>query len=121
VFRDFPLEAIHSNAFRAAEAANCAGEQGKYWEMHDLLFENQDQLDITNLKEYAARLRIDVSQFEGCLASGKYADEIRHDIEDGKKYYVEGTPTFFVNGHRLAGPSLDQLQQTIDSVLKEVR
>ncbi len=121
VLRDFPLQTIHPHAFKAAEAANCAGEQGKFWEMHDLLFEKQAQLDTTSLKGYAARLQIDINQFEDCLDSGEYVDEIRHDIEEGKKYYVNGTPTFFVNGHRLAGPSLEQLQQAIDLALEEVR
>lgn len=118
VMRDFPLQ-FHPNAFKAAEAANCAGEQDKYWEMHDILFSNQEELDVLNLKSYAAELQINMEEFETCFDGGKYVDEIRQDMEDGRRYQVEGTPTLFVNGHRLAGPSPDQIRQTIELALKE--
>ncbi len=96
VFRDFPLEAIHGDALKAAEAAHCAGEQGKYWEMHDRLFANQRALGAAQLSLYAQALGLDPQPFGQCLGSGKYAAEIRKDLEDGQKAGVRGTPTFFL-------------------------
>jgi len=118
-YRDFPLEATHPYAFKAAEAANCAGDQDKYWEMHDLLFANQAQLDSDNLKKYANQLQLNLSQFNDCLNNGKYTDEIRHDIDEAKSYQVNATPTFFINGHRLVGPLPEQLQEAIERAINE--
>jgi protein-disulfide isomerase len=91
---DLPLESIHKLAFKAAEAANCAGEQGKYWEMHDRLFANQKTLEPW--KSHAEALGLDVSRFEECLNAGKQAEEIRKDMAEGQKAGVTGTPTFFL-------------------------
>jgi len=102
VLRDFPLEG-HPHALKAAEAANCAGDQGKYWQMHDLLFDNQNFLDENNLRSYAASLGLEAQQFTTCLEEGKYTDEVLHDLEQGIEYQVNGTPTFFVNGYRVLG------------------
>ena len=118
VLRDFPLETIHPNAFKAAEAANCAGDQGQYWAMHDVMFANNQQLGIDRLKEYASQLKLDRNQFEECLNNDKYAEEVRNDLMDGQLYQVTGTPTFFINGRRLTGPSLEELQQAIDEALE---
>lgn len=96
ILRDFPIESIHRNAFKAAEAANCAGGQGKYWEMHDRLFANQQALNLRDLSLHAEALGLNLSIFKGCLDSGKQASEIRKDMEDGQKAGVQGTPTFFV-------------------------
>lgn len=96
VFRDFPLESIHKEAFKAHEAANCAGEQGKYWEMHALLFANQRALRLEDLPRHAGVLGLNLPTFERCLDSGKHAIEIRKDITDGVKAGVRGTPTFFL-------------------------
>src|SRR3990170_4609313 len=95
VFRDFPLE-FHKQAPKASEAANCAGEQGKYWEMHDKLFENQNALMVDKLRQYAAEVGLESGPFDACLDSGKYAEEINRDVEDGKKAGVSGTPSFFI-------------------------
>ena len=95
VFFDFPLD-FHKNAFRAAEAADCAGEQGKFWQMHDLLFANQKALEPTDLTNYAKELKLDTSKFQKCLDSGKYANEVKKDIEIGQKAGVTGTPSFFL-------------------------
>lgn len=119
VYRDFPLEHIHPNAFQAAETAHCAGDQNKYWEMHSLLFANQTQLDIDSLKKYASELGLNLSQFDKCLDSHKYQEEIRRDIADGLKYQVNGTPTFFINGYRVVGGSYEQLKSTIDLLLNK--
>lgn len=117
VYRDFPLEHIHANAFQAAEAANCARDQDAYWEMHDSLFAHQTQLDIDNIKKYAIQLDLNIDQFNNCLSNHKYEDEIHKDMQDGIKYQVSGTPTFFINGHRVVGGSLEQLRGTIDLLL----
>ena len=96
VFRDFPLESIHPFALKAAEAARCSGEQGKYWEMHDKLFSNQSALAVDNLKEYAKALSLDTEKFTTCLDSGKEAAGIRTDIAEGQKVGARGTPGFFL-------------------------
>jgi len=96
VVLDFPLESIHRNAFKAAEAARCAGEQGKFWEMHARLFANQQALAPTNLPQHAQALGLDVPKFQQCLESGKYATEIRKDLAEGQKAGVTGTPGFFL-------------------------
>lgn len=96
VLRDFPLEAIHKDALKAAEAANCAGEQGKYWEMHDRLFQNQNELEVKHFPKHVNALGLDLSAFRKCLNGGKHAAKIRRDIEEGQKAGVKGTPTFFL-------------------------
>ncbi len=94
VFRDFPIQRIHPNAQKAAEAAQCAGEQGKYWEMHDLLFEKQKAMEIDHLKSYAKEMGLDVTDFNACLDDGKYAKEIMKDLQAGQRAGVRGTPSF---------------------------
>jgi len=96
VFRDFPIESIHKDAFKAGEAANCAGEQGKYWEMHDRLFSNQQALGQKDLSLHAQTLGLDMPGFQQCLTSGRQASEIRKDVAEGSKVGVRGTPTFFL-------------------------
>lgn len=96
VVRDFPLEAIHKDAFKAAEAAHCAGEQGKFWEMHTRLFENQKALGPGNLADYAQALGLDRPKFQRCLESGKHAARVRKDLADGQQAGVTGTPAFFL-------------------------
>ena len=96
VFRNFPIESIHPQAFKAAEAANCAGEQGKYWEMHDRLFANQNALGLKDLPNHAKALILEMPKFQECLDSGKHAAKIRKDLADGQKAGVQGTPSFFV-------------------------
>ena len=96
VFRNFPIASIHPLAFKAAEAANCAGEQGKYWEMHDRLFANQNLLGVKDLPNHAKTVGLDLTNFQQCLDSGKHASKIRSDLADGQKAGVQGTPTFFL-------------------------
>ena len=93
VFRDLPLESIHKNAFKAAEAAQCAGEQNKFWEMHDRLFANQNALEPPMLAAHAQAVGVDAKKFQQCLDSGKYAAAIRKDIAEASKYGISGTPT----------------------------
>lgn len=95
VFRDFPLE-FHKLAPKASEAANCAGDKGKYWEMHDKLFDNQTALTLDDLRQYAKDIGLDAGSFNKCLDSGKHAAEIEKDLEDGRKAIISGTPSFII-------------------------
>jgi len=103
VFRDFPLTSMHSNAQKAAEAAECADDQGQFWAYHDILFQNQQALDIDSLKEYAQELGLDTDAFNECLDSGQYTPEVENDLAQGQSYGVTATPTFFINGRLLRG------------------
>ena len=96
IARDFPLEAIHPQAFKAAEAAQCAAEQGKFWEMHNRLFTNQRQLAPADLSAHARALALDGAKFDECLNSGRHAAGVRKDLADGEKAGVRGTPTMFL-------------------------
>ena len=95
VYRDFPLS-FHKRAQKAHEAASCAGEQGKYWEMHGSIFDNQKKMEVDNLREYAETIGLDLPVFNVCLDSGKYTDEINKDIDAGKEAGVRGTPSFIL-------------------------
>ena len=96
VVREFPLESIHKFAFKASEAALCAGEQGKYFEMHDRLFANQQALAVEKLPDHAAAVGLDAAKFKTCLDSGKFAAQVRKDLVEGQKAGTTGTPTFFL-------------------------
>jgi protein-disulfide isomerase len=96
VFRDFPLESIHPQAAKAAEAAHCAGDQSKYWEMHDRLFAYQQNLDPERLMEHAWALGLEAEPFKKCLNSGKYTERVHNDIAEGTKLRVSGTPTLLL-------------------------
>ena len=91
---DMPLESIHKDAFTAAQASHCAGDQGKYWEMHDLLFENQK--NIVPLRPHAETVGLDVAKFEICMNSDKYAKSVRNDMVQAQKVGATGTPSFVV-------------------------
>ena len=119
VYKDFPLP-MHPDAQKAAEAAHCAGEQGKYWEYHNTLFENQSSLGIESLKHYAKALNLDTSRFDACLDGGKQADKVKEDTKIGRSVSVNGTPTFFINGERLVGAQpIDAFKEKIDALLKK--
>jgi len=96
VLREFPLESIHPQAVKAAEAAGCAGDQGKYWEMHDRLFANQNALAAAQLQSHAEAVSLDAGKFKTCLDSGKFTAKVRKDLADAQKYGATGTPTFFI-------------------------
>jgi len=113
IYRDFPLRNTHSYAQKAAEAAECADDQGKFWEYHNMLFENQDALKITDLKKYAADLELDTEKFNTCLDSGEKEEEVNADLKDGESYRVGGTPTFFINGQVLEGAYPFEIFQNI--------
>ena len=95
-FKDTPVEAIHPAAFKAAEAALCAGEQRTYWEMHDRLFKNQQALGVTELAAHARALNLDMPKFQQCFDSDRYAAQIRKSLEEAVKAGARGTPTFIV-------------------------
>lgn len=103
VYRDFPLNDIHPHAQLAAEAGQCAHEQGKFWEYHDTLFQNQTRLTESDLKSYATYVGMNRQDFDFCLESGKYTEEVRADFQDGVEVGVTGTPTVFFNGERVPG------------------
>jgi protein-disulfide isomerase len=103
VFRNFPISTSHPHAERAAEAAETAASQGKFWEMHDLLYENQAHLDDPDLHRYAEELGLDVQAFDDDLVSGAHAGRVREDFMSGVRSGVNGTPTFYVNGLRHDG------------------
>jgi len=105
--RDMPLESIHPQAFKAAEASHCAGDQGKFWEMHDLLFANQAALDRKNLSVHAQAVGLDVGAFDKCIDSGAGAERIRKDQADSDKAGAKGTPTFFLG---LTDPNSSQVK-----------
>lgn len=102
VFKDFPLP-NHAEAPKASEAAHCAGDQSKYWEMHDRLFANQQALAVPALKAHAAVLGLDAAKFDQCLDSDKYADIVKADLDEGQKLGIQSTPTLFVNGRPVIG------------------
>jgi protein-disulfide isomerase len=95
-FRNLPLTQGHPNAFRAAEAAHCAAEQGKFWEAHDRFFANQDTLNPNDWPQHAHALGLNTEKFTQCLESGKYDDEINQDIDDAQRVGINGTPAFLI-------------------------
>ena len=118
IYRDFPLPAIHQFAQKAAEAAQCAHEQGAFWEYHDLLFANQNALSVDDLKRYAQEVDLDSGDFDECLDSGKNTPEVLLDLRDGRSAGVTGTPGFLINGLFLKGAQpFEQFQQVIDQLL----
>ena len=117
VARDFPLTQ-HAEAFKAAEAAEAAREQGKYWEYVHVLMQNQSSLGVEKLKSIAAELGLDRVRFNSALDSGKFAELVQRDVEDGLKVGVKGTPTVFVNGRRVTAKNYDELKASVDTALK---
>lgn len=118
VLRDFPLN-FHPQAQKAAEAAQCAGEQDKYWDYSNILWQNQRALDIPNLKKYAKQVGLDQKKFDECLDSGKMSPEVQKDLADGSKAGVTGTPSFFINGQMLTGARpFEQFKEIIDMELQ---
>ena len=125
IFKDFPITSIHPQAPKAAETAECAGDQGQYWAMHDRLFQgqqadwNQNPDAVTIFKSYAAELKLDTETFDACLDSDKYAAEVASDLDEGVRAGVTGTPAFFINGQFISGAQpFEVFQQILDAQLK---
>jgi len=130
VFRDFPIQSIHPNALPASVAAECANEQGKFREMHDILFEKQNTWNrietvnaISLFSQYASDMQLEQDAFDSCMSSGKYIAEIRKDLDDGREYGVSGTPGFFVGNDEIGYVELkgaqpfDSFKKVIDAQL----
>jgi predicted DsbA family dithiol-disulfide isomerase len=101
-FKDCPLP-MHRHAVKAAEAARCAGDQGAFWEYHDLLFEKGGKLELSQLKDYARTLKLDGARFDKCLDAGEEAAAVQKGLHDAKELGITGTPSFFINGHFVSG------------------
>lgn len=127
VYRDFPISSRHSAAEGAAEASGCAGEQGKFWEMHDKIYAEQDRqgegtipFGISELKRWAGELGLKTVQFNSCLDSGKFREEVQKDLLDGTNAGVTGTPNFFVNGKIIRGTgSYEMFARVIEEELAQ--
>jgi protein-disulfide isomerase len=117
VARDFPLDQ-HQFAEKAAEAAEAAREQGKYWEYAAILFKNQEALAVPNLKEYATQVGLDRTKFDAALDTGKFTDKVKRDLREGEKLGVSSTPTIFINGKRVRDKTREGLKSSIDAALK---
>ncbi len=117
VFRHYPLD-FHPLAQKAGEAAACAAEQGRFWEMHDLLWDKPTELEVPNLKAHAQALGLDSAAFATCLDGGRHAGLVDRDLKAGQEYGISGTPAFFVNGRLISGAQpFEAFQQVIDDEL----
>ena len=134
VFRDFPIQSIHSNAWIASTAAECANEQGKFKEMHDKLFENQNEWNSKNtdnviilFNQYSLEMEIEEEKFDSCLRNGKYDKEIQKDLDDGRAYGISGTPGFFIGNDEIGFIELkgahpfENFKGIIETQLKKIK
>jgi protein-disulfide isomerase len=118
-YRHFPLEEVHPHAFGAAVAAEAAGAQGKFWQMHDLLFDNQSHLKAHQLRGYAEKLELDMARYDYEIKDEVYWQRVREDIEGGKSSGVRATPAFFINGRiRDISFGLQHLAEGVEAALK---
>jgi protein-disulfide isomerase len=130
VFRHLPLSQIHPLAQKAAEAAECAGTQGKFWEMHDVLFRNREKLDVDSLRVHSAEVGLDAARFGRCLDTGEMAAKVRRDAAEAQSMQITGTPTFLLGTlqpgdrvkivRRATGATPQMLEQALEVMLKEI-
>jgi len=119
VYLQFPLASMHLHARKAAEASLCAYEQNKFWQLHDAMFNDQQNLTVDDLKQKAAKLSLDTAAFNSCLDSGKYLAEIQSDMEEGVRVGISGTPAMFINGRLLIGAQpYGEIQKIIEDELR---
>ena len=118
VYKDFPLS-FHKQAKNAAKAARAAGEQGKFWEMHDLIFANFAKVNEVMFKDFATTLNLDMNKFLADFSGTKYDALIQQDINLGRQVGVTGTPSLFMNGKRMQRRSFDDFKQAIDAILNQ--
>ena len=116
-YRYFPLP-MHENSFIAAEAAECANRQGRFWEYHNILFENQDKLDKNNLKKYAENLGLNKEKFNICLDNEETKEIVLIDVNNAKKLNLKGTPTYFINGREFFGANQQEIEKIIEEELR---
>jgi protein-disulfide isomerase len=103
VHKDLPLEAIHPQAPLAAEAARCAGDQGKFWQYHDTLYSKAPKIAPADLQAYSKEVGVDAATFQQCLDSRKHQSAVQKDLAEGAKLGLTGTPSFFINGREISG------------------
>ena len=118
VYKQFPLPSIHKNAVAAARASIAARRQGKFWEMHDMLYKHQDALEPDKLADYAKEIGLDMQRWQNDFESPEIRELVAQEIQDGRAADVDATPTFFVNGKRLDERSFDDFKQLIDEALR---
>jgi protein-disulfide isomerase len=121
IFRNFPLDKIHPQATMAAVASEAAALQGKYWEMHDLLFENQKKLNYSSLLKYATQLDLDIARFEMDIAKPEYTEKVKDSFYSGMRSGVNATPTFFINNEKYIGQwDGDELLKYLQAILNDI-
>jgi protein-disulfide isomerase len=122
VFRDYPLEQLHPGVRKAHEAARCAGEQGKFWAYHDVLFDKAPRASADDVKAFAREVGLDLAKFDRCIASGKQNELVQKDMDEGARLGVNGTPAFFINGELLSGAQpLESFVRVVDRELARAR
>lgn len=122
VHKDLPLDAIHPQARPAAEAARCAGEQGKFWDYHDKLYAQYPKLGVEDLKSAAKEVGLNVATFEQCFASGKFKGAVQRDLNEGANLGLTGTPAFFINGREISGAQpVEAFAAIIDEELAQAK
>ena len=122
VHKDLPLEEIHPQARPAAEAARCAGEQGKFWNYHDRLYAQAPKLGAEDLKSAAKEVGLNLASFEQCFTSGKFKAAVQKDLNDGANLGLTGTPAFFINGREISGSQpVEAFAAIIDEELAQIR
>jgi protein-disulfide isomerase len=123
IYRQYPIPSLHPYAPKAAEASLCANEQGKFWEMHDAMFDDQTKLGVSDLKQTSRRLGMDGKKFDSCLDSGKYVEQIQNDQKEGQRSGVNGTPAIFINGVYVDGGAVPYsvLASRIDKELNRAK
>src|SRR5689334_19232155 len=120
VYKNFPLPAtMHPNAMNAAKAAVAASKQGKFWEMHDIMFQNARELGVDKLKEYAGKIGLDVARWEKDFNSPDVEQQVQKEMTEGRSADVSGTPTFFVNGKRVMNRSVEGFKDMIEAAKKD--
>ena len=123
VYRQYPIPSLHPHAAKAAEASLCANEQGKFWDLHDLMFMEQDRLSVDDLKAKATRLGMDRAKFAACLDGGKFAQQVENDVREGTRAGVNGTPAVYVNGVLVEGgaASYEAVARALDAELARAK
>ena len=117
VYRQYPIPSLHPYAFKAAEASLCANDQGKFWELHDAMFQDQSKLAVSDLKATARRLGLDGKKFDACLDAGRYVEQVQNDQREGERIGVTGTPAMFINGRFVEGGSVPF--STLESLIQK--